>query len=233
MGYEVVEDEPVSDCNGLNEGTNCTPVKEEANMDKQKPYICQRLGVEVGERFKIKHYSDKIEFWILENGTYQTEPPNKANSSVALLTSLEHPDRIIRKPKPEQEEEKVDKLLKDWTFSEVQEYCKKQRNTSERCSSCKIKKFCDKYLGKKGESASPKYWDLSEPSRWTEQEVELAKAISKLFPGAKYIERVRESNILGISGAIEAWIADIDSSLFPEIKSGQAVTLDEIIGGAQ
>lgn len=27
MGYEVVEDEPVSDCNGLNEGTNCTPVK--------------------------------------------------------------------------------------------------------------------------------------------------------------------------------------------------------------
>lgn len=69
--------------------------------------------------------------------------------------------------------------------------------------------------------------------RWSEQEVELAKAISKLFPGAKYIERVRESNILGISGEIEAWIADIDSSLFPGIKSGQAVTLDEIIGGAQ
>lgn len=34
MGYQVVEDEPVSDCNGLNEGTNCTPVKEDANMDK-------------------------------------------------------------------------------------------------------------------------------------------------------------------------------------------------------
>ena len=68
---------------------------------------------------------------------------------------INHPDRIIRKPKPEQEEEKVDKLLKDWTFSEVQEYCKKQRNTSERCSACKIKKFCDKYLGKKENPQAP------------------------------------------------------------------------------
>lgn len=85
---------------------------KEANMDKPKPYICQRLGVEVGERFKIKHYSDKIEFWILENGTYQTEPPNKANSSVALLTSLEHPDRIIRKPRWTEQEVERAKAIK-------------------------------------------------------------------------------------------------------------------------
>lgn len=232
MGYEVVEDEPVSDCNGLNEGTNCTPVKGEANMDKQKPYICQRLGVEVGERFKIKHYSDKIEFWILENGTYQTEPPNKANSSVALLTSLEHPDRIIRKPKPEQEEEKVDKLLKDWTFSEVQEYCKKQRNTSERCSSCKIKKFCDKYLGKKGESASPKYWDLSEPSRWTEQEVEDARAVKRLLE-ADLVSRAAYGN--GLVAIKSDWSVSIVLSrdCFPSLRPGETVTLDDIIGGAQ
>lgn len=85
---------------------------KEEDMDKQKPYICQRLGVEVGERFKIKHYSDKIEFWILENGTYQTEPPNKANSSVALLTSLEHPDRIIRKPRWTEQEVELAKAAK-------------------------------------------------------------------------------------------------------------------------
>lgn len=54
----------------------------------------------------------------------------------------------------------MDKPLKEWTFSEVQEYCKKQRNTSELCSACKIKKFCDRYLGRNGESASPKYWKL-------------------------------------------------------------------------
>jgi hypothetical protein len=85
---------------------------KEEDMDKQKPYICQRLGVEVGERFKIKHYSDKIEFWILENGTYQTEPPNKANSSVALLTSLEHPGRIIRKPRWTKQEVERAKAIK-------------------------------------------------------------------------------------------------------------------------
>lgn len=240
MGYEVVEDEPVSDCNGLNEGTNCTPVKEEANMDKQKPYICQRLGVEVGERFKIKHYSDKIEFWILENGTYQTEPPNKANSSVALLTSLEHPDRIIRKPKPEQEEEKVDKLLKDWTFSEVQEYCKKQRNTSERCSSCKIKKFCDKYLGKKGESASPKYWDLSEPSRWTEQEVEDAKTIKRMFGDDNFTHIHKDED--GFCEMMDGpgddpnagWCSiGMEEGMFPSLCPGETVTLNEIIGGAE
>lgn len=85
---------------------------KEEDMDKQKPYICQRLGVEVGERFKIKHYSDKIEFWILENGTYQTEPPNKANSSVALLISLDHPDRIIRKPRWTEQDVKGAKAIR-------------------------------------------------------------------------------------------------------------------------
>ena len=161
MGYEVVEDEPVSDCNGLNEGTNCTPVKEEANMDNP---------------------------------------------------------------------------LKDWTFSEVQEYCKKQRNTSERCSSCKIKKFCDKYLGKKGESASPKYWDLSEPPRWTEQEVEDAKTLCRMWPGGE-IEFKRYADgrcaMVHIQGSLHGCLDLGQVDLFPSILPGQSYTLDEIIGGAE
>lgn len=139
---------------------------KEEDMDKPKPYICQRLGVEVGERFKIKHYSDKIEFWILENGTYQTEPPNKANSSVALLTSLEHPDRIIRKP------------------------------------------------------------------RWTEQEVNLATVLMEF----------RKDDIVTIGKQLNGpvwWHAKsgehgiFQSELFPSLRPGQSVTLDEIIGGAK
>lgn len=69
--------------------------------------------------------------------------------------------------------------------------------------------------------------------RFTQQEVESAKIISVLFPEATHIERLRGSKVLGITGAKDGWIADIESSLFPEIKSGQSVTLDEIIGGAQ
>ena len=48
----------------------------------------------------------------MENGTYQTEPPNKANSSVALLISLDHPDRIIRKPRFTQQEVERAKAIK-------------------------------------------------------------------------------------------------------------------------
>lgn len=69
--------------------------------------------------------------------------------------------------------------------------------------------------------------------RFTQQEVESAKIISVLFPEATHIERLRGSKVLGITGAKDGWIADIESSLFPEIKSGQSVTLDEIIGGAE
>ena len=68
--------------------------------------------------------------------------------------------------------------------------------------------------------------------RFTQQEVESAKIISVLFPEATHIGRLRGSNALIIIGADNGWIANIENSLFQEIKSGQSVTLDEIIGGA-
>lgn len=145
MGYEVVEeDEKCATCANQKtvECVTCGALyrnyqEKEANMDKPKPYICQRLGVEVGERFKIKHYSDKIEFWILENGTYQTEPPNKANSSVALLTSLEHPDRIIRKPRWTEQEVEDAVHLKKILDSRKIGYLTRGRGDELR--------FCDNY----------------------------------------------------------------------------------------
>ena len=186
MGYEVVEDDPNMEiANGIQKISNAAKESakiiqdylnkgEEANMDKPKPYICQRLGVEVGEHFKIKHYSDKIEFWILENGTYQTDPPNKANSSVALLTSLEHPDRIIRKP------------------------------------------------------------------RFIQQEVEDAKTIKRMF-GADNFTHIRKDQF-GLCEMMDGpgddpnvgWCAiGMEEGLFPSLRPGETITLDEIIGGAE
>ena len=122
------------------------------------------------------------------------------------------------------EEANVDKPLKDWTLGEVKIYCEK----TEACKGCP----CSNEDGTcKINRVTPCNWDLSERTRWTEQEVESAKIISVLFPEATHIERLRGSKVLGITGAEDGWIADIESSLFPEIKSGQSVTLDEIIGG--
>ena len=137
-------------------------------------------------------------------------------------------------PAKHKEEDNMDKPLKDWTFAEAQKFCKAQRNTPERCSTCKIKKFCDKYFGRQGESTSPKYWDLSDKPRFTQQEAERAKAIKVLFP---------EINAIKYDGAWTQCLEIVDGTyfqrevitrhLFPSVEKGQVYTFDEIIGGAQ
>lgn len=170
MGYEVVEDEPVSDCNGLNEGTNCTPVKEEANMDK--PRICEVLGVEPEEKFEIRG-NTLGRFRINKYGTFQIEISNDCwgFSTVECLNNLiNHPENIARKP------------------------------------------------------------------RWTEQEVERAKAIKVLYPVVKtlaYVDIVGQTFYMyddedNYKGSLD----NLDET-FPTLRSIRRATLDEIIGGAQ
>ena len=66
--------------------------------------------------------------------------------------------------------------------------------------------------------------------RWTQQEVERAKAIKMLYSEAESIEmygfgiRVFNRKLV---------IATLDLSLFPSIRQNEIITLDEIIGGAE
>ena len=82
-------------------------------MDKQaRPRICEVLGVEVGECFCIKGFCEKdVDFCIENDGTFSTRPLNVQGSSVALLRTLDHPDRIIRKPRWTQQEVEDAKVL--------------------------------------------------------------------------------------------------------------------------
>lgn len=140
----------------------------------------------------------------------------------------------IENARVQSEEANMDKPLKEWTFAEAQKFCKAQRNTPERCSTCKIQKFCDKYFGRQGESTSPKYWNLSDKPRFTQQEVERAKAIKVLWPEIYAIKN---------DGAWTVLIGDVDNKscaietvarvLFPSAKFNVVYTLDEIIGGAE
>lgn len=64
--------------------------------------------------------------------------------------------------------------------------------------------------------------------RWTEQEVERAKAIKLLFPCAIAITKASFGSIF-VSGTS----LTLSTEYFPSIQPGQSVTLDEIIGGAE
>ena len=70
---------------------------------------------------------------------------------------------------------------------------------------------------------------IREP-RWTEQEVERAKAIKMLYSEVESIEmygfgiRVFNRKLV---------IATLDPSLFPSLRPNEIITLDEIIGGAE
>ena len=130
------------------------------------------------------------------------------------------------------EEANMDKPLKDWTFSEVREYCKTQRRTTERCIACKIQKFCDKYLGREGEAASPKYWDLSEQPRFTQQDIDDAKMIRAVFGKNGTVKRYDKATTEPYSTLVFNNIY-INENMLPSIKEGQEYSLDEIINGVK
>ena len=114
-------------------------------------------------------------------------------------------------------EANVDKPLKDWTLGEAQKFC-----TGRDCEQCR---FLD---GMECKLHRPNGWDLEEKPRWTEQEVEIAKAIKLLFPCAIAITKASFGSIF-VSGTS----LTLSTEYFPSIQPGQSVTLDEIIGGAQ
>ena len=82
---------------------------EEANMDK--PRICEVLVVEPEERFSIGQY----EYWVDQNGDMwcAAGAEGKLACGGVLCAAINHPDRIIRKPRfTEQEVEDAKMLLR-------------------------------------------------------------------------------------------------------------------------
>ena len=125
------------------------------------------------------------------------------------------------------EEANMDKPLKDWTLEEIKRCCVESKQNCEKCpvsgeykttSDCKLAIF-------------PAHWDLDDKPRFTQQEVERAKAIRVIYPTAY---RLEEADPL-----IRVWdkegklLSHVDTALFPSHQSGQSYTLDEIIGGAE
>ena len=125
------------------------------------------------------------------------------------------------------EEANMDRPLKDWTLGEAKEYCTSRNgNCADDCI------FSKKGIGMVcGIAPKPVWWTLPEKPRFTQQEVEVAKAIKLLFPDVVKVCR--------LSGVVKAECENgsgecmIGAELLPSIQNHQSYTLDEIIGGAE
>ena len=71
--------------------------------------------------------------------------------------------------------------------------------------------------------------------RWTEQEVEDAKAIRRIMSEYTDIVRKKDGCVTHLFLTSEDVVVDyfLDSELFPSLRPGETVTLDEIIGGTE
>ena len=200
-----------------------------------KPRIAQVLGVEVGEEFTYDFGANQVNRGTFKIGAdgkryYKTgDLWNPCYNEDDLAVIINHPDRIIRKSKQEQEEKKADKPLKDWTLGDVKMECA----SHDDCEGCHFhgSAFCDQ----RG-VLCPDEWDLSEKPRFTRQEVERAKAIKVLYPVVKtlaYVDIVGQTFYMyddedNYKGSLD----NLDET-FPTLRSIRRATLDEIIGGAQ
>ena len=127
-------------------------------------------------------------------------------------------------------EANMDKPLKDWTLGEAKEYCTSRNgNCADDCI------FSKKGIGMVcGIAPKPVWWTLPEKPRFTQQEVERAKAIKVLWP---------ETNAIKIDGAWTILLAVEDDTswqretlpelFFPSAEKNEVYNLDEIIGGAE
>ena len=125
------------------------------------------------------------------------------------------------------EEANMDKPLKEWTLGELKEWCYQYRNahTNKPCEqTCPIYQrgiCCREWVHE---------WDLEEKPRWTEQEVERAKAIKVLYPEADKLDECDpQIKVLNT----EFVIATLDTALFPSLRPSETIKLDEIIGGTE
>lgn len=130
-------------------------------------------------------------------------------------------------------EANMDKPLKDWTLGELKEWCYQYRkaHTNNPCEQkCPIYQrgiCCREWVHE---------WDLEGKPRWTEQEVEDAKTFCRMWPGGE-IEFKRYADgrcaMIHIQGSLHGCLDLGQVDLFPSLRPGETVTLDEIIGGAQ
>ena len=120
----------------------------------------------------------------------------------------------------------MDKPLKDWTLGEVQEYCRKTD-----CEDCIFDTDAPE-VSRCPMAGNPSAWSFIRKPRWTEQEVEDAKAVKRVFGRDGAIKRCSKALTNPYSNLVFDHLY-INEDLFPSLRPGESVKLEEIIGGAE
>lgn len=129
----------------------------------------------------------------------------------------------------------MDKPLKDWTMGELQEWCYQYRkaHTDKPCEQA-----CPIYQRGICRCEWVYEWGLEGKPRFTEQEVVDARTIKRMF-GADNFTHIKKDE-MGRPAMVDCPMGDdngwffvgLEGGMFPSLRPGETVTLDEIIGGA-
>lgn len=126
----------------------------------------------------------------------------------------------------------MNKPLIEWTLGEIKAECEKHTAHCIGCplwtdaAGCRLDTSCYR-------DNDPKEWDLSEPPRWTEQDVKDAKALKRLIADAHHVWRgdgLNDTPLLYDEYEDQMWILN---DCFAALPPRTNITLDEIIGGAE
>lgn len=141
-------------------------------------------------------------------------------SSAGIMSCRDECERL----KAWEAKKNMDKPLKDWTLGEAKEYCTSRNgNCADDCI------FSKKGIGMVcGIAPKPVWWTLPEKPRFTQQEVERAKNLLDVV-GPAELKKVADMVTMKVDGEI----IYLRKDAFPSLKNEMAVTLDEIIGGAE
>lgn len=183
-----------------------------AHPDRSKRAAVVRDHLYLFSDKQVMHIIELERYWRI---SYLDEEKEK------IREELEREYNPVLMPAPV-EEANMDKPLKNWTLGEAKEYCASRNgNCADDCI------LSRKGIGMACEVVSkPVWWTLADRPRWTEQEVEKAKAIRLLYPEADSLNEC-DPCIKVLNNKFV--IATLDTALFPSLHVCENVKLDEII----
>lgn len=123
----------------------------------------------------------------------------------------------------------MDKPIKDYTLGEIRKMCREHNEDCRGCP-CYIEHgdlFTACFMG----STDPQSWEFEGDRKFTEQEVQCAKFIRKLF-NYDTITRDGIGDLYAGYGGIIKRVTLINDDVFPSIKRSESFAIDEIIGSS-